>query len=394
MIADHPLERLAALLGPAAAHALPVHLPRLVKMIVKGVAVPALGLGGRVPGLASRDLAPRTVRGRVDESALAVTRHTPPLPVARPGVTARCRTGHVTALLLLTACSLGRVVGGLDVVAGIARRLLLLPMIAVTFGRQEAARAVAGGSVPLPTSSFTDLVRLFLNLSGPMVQRDAAVGSLLSASGVTGAGVLPGPTTLVTPAAPVACSSVMPAPGVWTPAGKASATTLPSRCEHALESSHPERRHRRSSGRERSRLGGKRGSGQSPSPARSARSASASASSLSESSDAEERVSVMPTSPSGQSGVGGGLSVSDRSASGRDHSLQLALRVWVWVSGPRHSLTGLARNIAVVLPPLLRVWWKTTEIVPPVRLIWIGMIRFGLCFTSSGSSIAWRNRQV
>ena len=97
----------------------------------------------------------------------------------------------------------------------------------------EPAPSVAGGSIPLPTSSF----RLFLSLSGPVAQRDAAVGSLLSVAGVTGTGVLPGPTTPVTPAAPVACLSAMPAPGVSTPAGAASATALPSQCECAWESS-------------------------------------------------------------------------------------------------------------------------------------------------------------
>ena len=35
----------------------------------------------------------------------------------------------------------------------------------------EPAPAVAGGSIPLPTSSFTDVVRLFLSLSGPVAQR-------------------------------------------------------------------------------------------------------------------------------------------------------------------------------------------------------------------------------
>ena len=190
------------------AHTLPVHLPRMVEMIVKSVAVPALGLGGRVPSLTSRTLALRTVRGCVDERALAVTRHTPPLPVCvldapgrslltatrtvecacalddcarvrqaieRPGVTA-CghtgpTTGHLTVAGLVTAHGLGRGVGGLDGVAGIARRLLLLPAITATTGSTVGpAPAVAGGSVPLPKSSFTDLVRLFFSLSGPVAQ--------------------------------------------------------------------------------------------------------------------------------------------------------------------------------------------------------------------------------
>ena len=115
---------------------------------------------------------------------------------------------------------------------------------------------VAGGSSSLPTSSFSDLVRLFLSLFGPVAQRDAAVGSLLSAAGVTGAGVLPGPTAPVTSAAPVVCSSAMPALGVSTPTSVASGTTSPGRFENAWESSRPERRRSCSSGRERFRLGG------------------------------------------------------------------------------------------------------------------------------------------
>ena len=154
---------------------------------MKRVAVPVHGLGGRVTSLASCALALWTVRDLVDEGALTVTRHAPPLPVCgldkpgrglltaigtdgcaqalgvtvrgcddcarfrlavvRPGVTARGHTGPatdqvtvaglMTALpFLLTARSHEREVGGLDGVAGIARRLLLLPGIATTLGRQ------------------------------------------------------------------------------------------------------------------------------------------------------------------------------------------------------------------------------------------------------------------
>ena len=109
----------------------------------------------------------------------------------------------------------------------------------------------------------------------------------------------------------------MPAPGVETPAGDASVTSSPGRHECDRESC-PERRCRRSSGRERSCSGGKHGKGWSPSSARSARSVSASASS-SESSDTEERVSTMPPPPARRPGVGGGRSKSDRSASGFRH---------------------------------------------------------------------------
>ena len=177
MIVDHTLARLAGLLGTTPA--LHVYLLRKVEILVKGVAVPVHGLVGRVTSLTSRAVAPQTVRGRVDAGALAVTHHAPPLPVcglddpgrglltatgtvecasalratvrgrdncardrlavARPGVTAYGHTGPAAGLMtalpfLLTTCGHGRGVGGLDGVAGIARRLLLLPAIAATLG--------------------------------------------------------------------------------------------------------------------------------------------------------------------------------------------------------------------------------------------------------------------
>ena len=78
--------------------------------------------------------------------------------------------------------------------------------------------------------------------------------------------MLPGPAIPVTSAAPVAClSASVPAPGVGTPAGVASATASRGRCERASESSRPERHRRRSSGRERSlRVGSVAGVGPLP----------------------------------------------------------------------------------------------------------------------------------
>ena len=132
----------------------------------------------------------------------------------------------------------------------------------------EPAPAAAGGSTALPTSSFPDPIRLVLSLSGSVDQWGAVLGSLLLAAAVTGARSVPAPATTVPSAAPVACSSSVP--GASTPAGVASATTSPGRRERAQESSRPEKRRRQSSGQERSRLDGKHGGGRSPSPTRSA----------------------------------------------------------------------------------------------------------------------------
>ena len=145
------------------------------------------------------------------------------------------------------------------------------------------------------------------------------MGSLFPAAVVTGAGVMPGPAAPVTSAAPVAClSTSVPTLGMVTPTSAASATGSPSRHECTRESSHPERRRRRSSGREMSRSGGKRGKGQSPSPARFARSLRVSAPSSSQSSDAEEKVSAMPPPHAGR----GGCSKCDCSESDCDRSTQ------------------------------------------------------------------------
>ena len=332
MIVDHTLARLVGLPGTAPAPALHVYLPRNVEILVKSVAVPV-----RVTGLVSYAITPRTVRGRVDEGALTVTLPAPLLPVCSlddpllTGTgTAECARAFGVTVRSLDDCACDRLAvarpGGSHGSCYRSRDRSPLSSDRSRSGKRswrpersrqdreeavvasrdrgnsgstvEPAPAVAGGSIPLPTSSFPDLIRLFLSLSGSVAQRDTLIGSMLSAAGVTGAGVLPGPAAPVTFAAPVACSSAsVPAPGVSTPAGAASATASPGRCENARESSRPERRRRRSSGRERSRSGGKLGRGRSPSPARSARSASVSASSSSASSDPEERVSAMPPPP-------------------------------------------------------------------------------------------------
>ena len=65
------LERLGALPGAAPTLALPGPPCHVTGSPGKGDVVPACGLVGRVPGLASRALAPRSVRGLVDACALA-----------------------------------------------------------------------------------------------------------------------------------------------------------------------------------------------------------------------------------------------------------------------------------------------------------------------------------
>ena len=85
MIVGHAFARFGSLPGTAPAHALHVHLPREVKILMKGIAVPVRDLGGGVTGLASRALAPQTVLSHVDGSALAVTCPAPLLTVCDLG---------------------------------------------------------------------------------------------------------------------------------------------------------------------------------------------------------------------------------------------------------------------------------------------------------------------
>ena len=68
------LDSWESLPAPAHAHALPVYLPSGVEILMKSVAVPALGLGDCA-------LTPWTVHGQVGDNTLAVARHAFPLPV-------------------------------------------------------------------------------------------------------------------------------------------------------------------------------------------------------------------------------------------------------------------------------------------------------------------------
>ena len=80
MIHNRALARLGILSGAAPALALPGPGCLVWMVLGKGAVVPLRGLVGRVAGLASRALAPRPIRGRMDEGALAGARHAPHLP--------------------------------------------------------------------------------------------------------------------------------------------------------------------------------------------------------------------------------------------------------------------------------------------------------------------------
>ena len=336
-----------------------------VGILARSIAVPALGLGVTVTCRVGRVPTPRTVRGLVDGGALAVTRPALLLPaygLVAPGRCLRAATGIAEC-----ARAFGVTARGLD---ECARNLLAVARPGDGsryrsrdrrwsrdrspssdrsrsgkrswrsgwghWDRAEAAvasrdrgdsgltvapaPAVAGGATALPTSSFPDLVRLVFSLSGSVEQRGVVLGSLFSSAVVTDAGGVPAPAAPVPTAAAISCSPSVPAPGGLTSAGAASATASHGRCERAQESSRPERRHGRSTGRERSRSGGKLGKGRSPSPACSAHSASASACSSSESSVSEGRASALPPPPASRSGAGGGRSKYAHSAHGRARS--------------------------------------------------------------------------
>ena len=80
---------------------------------MKGVVVPVLGLGGgRLTGLTSHALVPRTVRSLVDIGALSVTHHTPLLPVC--GLSGRGLSLRNATDAVGVACALRVTVRGLD----------------------------------------------------------------------------------------------------------------------------------------------------------------------------------------------------------------------------------------------------------------------------------------
>ena len=265
------------------------------------------------------------------------------LAVTRPSVTVRVHTGTATGLVTitghgtgpfspLTVRSQGIGVGGQGGATGIARRLLLPPGIAATLGQGwRLPLRWRAAPVPCPRLLCRTSPGCSSACQGPL--RDAVVGSLFSAAGVTGAGVLPGPAAPVMSSAPSECLSVsVPARIVVSPAGAASAIGSAGQHECAWEFPRSERRRRRSSRGERFHSGKKRGEGRSPSPACSSRSARVSASSLSASSGTGEKDSAMPPPPAGRPGVDGGRSGGDLSASGRDCS-------------PRPGLSGLGSGL-------------------------------------------------
>ena len=112
MIIGHVREGGAILTEIVPAPAPPAYHPLGVGILVRGIAVPAVGLGVIVPCLGSRALAPRTVRSHVDESALTVTLHDRLLPVC--GLVAPGR-GLLTATRIdECARALGVTARGLD----------------------------------------------------------------------------------------------------------------------------------------------------------------------------------------------------------------------------------------------------------------------------------------
>ena len=112
-------------------------------------------------------------------------------------------------------------------------------------------------SIPQPKPSLQDLARLFLSLSGSREQWNAVAGTVFSATTVSSAGSLSGPSALVPVAAPFACSSAsVPALGGDSPAGAAIGSA--GRRERCRESSRSEWRRRRSSSGERFHLSKKR----------------------------------------------------------------------------------------------------------------------------------------
>ena len=251
MIIGHALERLKSLPGTALAHALHDLLPREVKILMKGVTVPVRGLGSRDRSCGSCSRSMDRLRSRGQRLSLHDSSHSPSALVRSCGPgrgSLDCYWSRLWSRRLRSRLS-GRREARRDRSRshwcryrsrdrsplsserswsmerswrpGRSCRDCEEAVVASrdrgnSGSRVDSAPVVAGGSIPRLTPSLPDLARLFLSLSGFLAQWDA---------GVTSAGVLPGPAAPVTSAAPVACPSAsVPAPGVVTPAGAASAT--------------------------------------------------------------------------------------------------------------------------------------------------------------------------
>ena len=205
--------------------------------------MPARGLLGRVPGLASHALAPRTVRDLVEACTLVGSLYALPLPTcglgslshslrtapgavrftcalgvtarvldestrallaaAGPAVTVRAHAGPDTGPMTVRGhwISLSSPLTGLghwSRVGGLGRShrdRVEAHGVSQDRGnsgsRVGSTSAVSDGSLPWPEPYLRDPARLFLSLSGSREQWDAVVGSAFSVAAVSGAGSLP-----------------------------------------------------------------------------------------------------------------------------------------------------------------------------------------------------------
>ena len=258
--------------------------------------------------------------------------------------------------------------------------------------RVEPAPAVASSSIPRPTPSLPDFARLFLSLSGSLAQRDAVVGSLFSAVGVTSCLVLllrrrPQPPLCVhprvlplqvwflplvlplRPVQPVSMSALGSLPALSGTAGACPVGRGPARIRSVARV------------------------GLLPQPALPVWPVRPPPLCLHLRMQAKRLVRCLLPPLDVLAWVVVALRVAAWHLA-VTVLLSLALRSWVRDCGLCQVLASLTRIMVVALLPLLRARRKTTALVLPTQSIWIETIRLSLCFASSEISTVSRNWQV
>ena len=226
-------------------------------------------------------------------------------------------------------------------------------------------------------SAVQDLARFFLSLTGSSSQ--GAVGSVAGASVPASGASAPGGGAAASCAA-TATSSVAARP----PSDSAAVPGSSGRQQREEELCRSSRPRRRTSSGGTGRASKNCHRERSPSRGRSSRRLEESY--RSSSSPSEEDRAESPPPSSGR--VPGGTPGDSRPAPAGDrlpHPGSCGLPL---------QRSGIAKALAVICPPLLRMRRTMTVLVPSIPWTLTGMTLSGLSWPSSGTSTAWRSRRV
>ena len=238
--------------------------------------------------------------------------------------------------------------------------------------------AVGAAMATLP-SAVQDLARFFLNMAGSSFL--GAVGGVAGvAASASGVGVQLCPSAPGGDAVTSCAATAVPA-GLGGPPSASAAVPGSSGRQQRQETSQPSRRCRSWSSDGTGRESKKRPRGRSPSPGPSRRRERPYRSSSESSEDARAEASP-PRAGRAPGGTPGDF---------RPALLVLGLRVG---QRGRPRERSVIFQVLVVDPPRLRVWRMTTGVMLSTRLTLTGMTLSGQSWASSGTSTAWKSRQV